>query len=465
MIRSFVNSLPFPIKQGAKYIYGAIPPRFRYGKVFWDTYNFLQESQWWSREQLEEYQMRQLEKLLNHAYENVPYYRRVFDERGLKPKDIQDFDDFKKIPYLTKEILEKHKDDFICKIYKKNQFEPAHTGGTTGSPLHFWYKRGITTLIEKAFFWRMWNWFNYHWGDRCLVITGAYEIRDRIQYNPSDKCLYFYNPVFDLTKIKEYLKIIEEFDPKIIRGYPSLIYLIAHFINQYQLKIKCPSLQVIFCASEKMFDFQRKEIREIFNCKVVDHYGHNEMLVLMQKCEENQKYHIISEYGITEIIGKNGESIYKEGEIGEIVGTGFNNYAFPMIRYKTDDWAVISNKSCECGRMFPLVKDIIGRSGDFILTPSGKLVSPTIIEFAIRYIKNFKDIQVVQLDTNMIDIQIIPDVSYTLQEGKKFAEEVKLRIGEDINIKISLMDNIERPFNQKRRFIKSDISKEYLGIK
>mgnify|MGYP001104137220 CR=1 FL=1 len=73
--------LPYPLKQGLKYVYGTLPPRFRYGKVFWNTYNFLQESQWWSKEKLEEYQMQQLEKLLKHIYENVPYYRRVFDEK------------------------------------------------------------------------------------------------------------------------------------------------------------------------------------------------------------------------------------------------------------------------------------------------------------------------------------------------------------------------------------------------
>ncbi len=76
------------MKQGLEYVYGAVPPRFRYSKVFWDTYDFLQKSQWWSGEKLEEYQMHQLSKLLHHTYENVPYYRKVFDERGLKSKDI-----------------------------------------------------------------------------------------------------------------------------------------------------------------------------------------------------------------------------------------------------------------------------------------------------------------------------------------------------------------------------------------
>ncbi len=82
----FAANFPRPLKQCLRYAYGALPFGIRYGKVFRETYAFLQESQWWSRERLEEYQLAQLGKLLDHAYENVPYYRRVFDERGLKPR-------------------------------------------------------------------------------------------------------------------------------------------------------------------------------------------------------------------------------------------------------------------------------------------------------------------------------------------------------------------------------------------
>ena len=94
------KDLPYPLKQWLKYVYGVIPIPIRYGKVFRDTYAFLQESQWWSKEQLEEYQLQQLSTLLQHVYENVPYYRGVFDERGLKPKDIQGFTDLQMLPYL-----------------------------------------------------------------------------------------------------------------------------------------------------------------------------------------------------------------------------------------------------------------------------------------------------------------------------------------------------------------------------
>ena len=70
-------------------VYYLIPYEKRLGKQFASTYNFLQKSQYWDKTQHEEYQMHQLDKLLNHVYKNVPYYKRIFNERGLKPNNIQ----------------------------------------------------------------------------------------------------------------------------------------------------------------------------------------------------------------------------------------------------------------------------------------------------------------------------------------------------------------------------------------
>ncbi|NOR77123.1 MAG: phenylacetate--CoA ligase family protein, partial [Methanophagales archaeon] len=122
-LKDLAKNLPYPLKPVLKYVYGAIPIHIRYGKVFRDTYAFLQESQWWSREQLEEYQLQQLSKLLQHAYENVPYYRRVFDERGLKPKDIQDFKDLQMLPYLTKQIIQDNLEDLKARNYPSSKFK------------------------------------------------------------------------------------------------------------------------------------------------------------------------------------------------------------------------------------------------------------------------------------------------------------------------------------------------------
>ena len=133
--KDLATNLLYPLKQGLKYAYSAIPSPIRYGKVFRDTYAFLQQSQWWSKEQLEEYQLAQLSKLLQHAYENVLYYHRIFDERGLKPKDIQNFTDLQMLPYLTKEDVRTNFNDLIARNIPKEQMDYGTTGGSTAIPL------------------------------------------------------------------------------------------------------------------------------------------------------------------------------------------------------------------------------------------------------------------------------------------------------------------------------------------
>ena len=166
------KSLPHPLKQGLKYVYGGVSPGFRYRKVFWQTYNLLQESQWWNREKLEEYQMRLLEKMLNHAYENVAYYQKVFDRSGSKPKNIQDFDDLRKLPYLTKEIIQENLSDLMARNYPKSKLRYGTTGGSTGIPLGFYHEKGASEAKERAFIITLWNRVGFKIGDRCVALRG-----------------------------------------------------------------------------------------------------------------------------------------------------------------------------------------------------------------------------------------------------------------------------------------------------
>ncbi len=134
------------------YIFLATPHSMYYDKsVFTETYAFLQESQWWSKEKLEEYQIQQFHELINHAYANVPYYRRVFDERGLKPRDIHNLEDLRKLLYLTKDIIRKHLKDLMATNYPVSKSHYATTGGSTGIPLGLYSERGVTEAKDRAF--------------------------------------------------------------------------------------------------------------------------------------------------------------------------------------------------------------------------------------------------------------------------------------------------------------------------
>jgi len=455
-----------PIKNIINYATRCIPYEILQGSIYRNKIRFLLESQWWDKQKIEEYQNNQLQILLNYAYENVAYYKNLFHELGLRPKDIQSISELSKLPFLTKEMIVGKEKEFLNSKYKRSQLINTHTGGTTSSPLHFWYDRKMTSKVEKAFYWRMWQWHGYFPGDRCLILKGAFDLKEMIQYSPGENALYIFNPTFSIQTVKRYIKIIKQVKPTAIRGYPSLIYLLARFINEHNLRVTLPSLKAVFCSSEKILNFQKKAIAEAFDCKVVDCYGHNERVVAMQQCENLNNYHIIPEYGITEIIP---DPIISSGAlektVGEIVGTGFNNYAFPLIRYRTGDWAVsaTSNDTCTCNRQFAQCKEIIGRTGDFVLTPKGNFISPTCIEFAVRYIHNYKDIQIIQKDIDLLSILLVPTDNYSADEGIEFAEGVCSRIGDGMKAVVKLVSKIERPSTQKSRFVVSEISKQLLS--
>ena len=380
MIGKVYRKLPKSVQYAARYAYSTIPLPIRYGKVFWETYNFLPESQWWSREQLEEYQLEQLSKLLHHAYENVPYYHRIFDERGLKPKDIQDFKDLQKLPYLTKEIIQENLPDLVARNYPRSKLQYVTTGGSTGIPLGFYLENGVSNAKEWAFMLTQWNRVGFKIGDRCVVLRGnVVESASKgkfWEYDPVNKNLILSSYHLTDENMPKYIQKIKKFKPDFIQAYPSAITILAKFMKENDIK-PFPTIKAILCGSENLYSWQRELLEDVFQCRVYSWYGHAEQAVLAGECEKNTYYHIFPEYGFVEIIGNDGKPVTDENEMGEIVATGFNNFAMPFIRYRTMDLAVCSNSKCSCGRNYALLKRVEGRLQEFILSKTGNLMPLT----------------------------------------------------------------------------------------
>jgi len=467
VLRSFVNSLPYSIKQGAKYIYGAIPPRFRYSKVFWDTYNFLQESQWWSKTKLEEYQMKELNKLLYHAYENVPYYRKIFDERGLKPKDIQDFNDLQLLPYLTKEDVRNNFNDLMAKNLPKSMFQYVSTSGSTGIPLQFYEEKGVTGAREIAFHWRMRGWIGYSFTDKCAVLRGNVvkksERNKRAwwEYNSVDKLVIL--SLYDMTEenLFKYVKKLNEFQPKFIQAYPSGITILARFMREHDIDLIYP-IKAILCGSENLYSSQREMLEETFKCRVFSWYGHTEKAVLAGECEKSTYYHIFPEYGVTELIRSDGSPVNHEGGVGEIVGTGFNNYAIPFIRYKTGDLAVYAQRKCSCGRNYQLIEKVEGRLQEFIVAKDGHLISLGDMQIFFVF-DNVKQFQFYQVKEGEVVFKIVKKDTYTEEDTSHILRSLYDRIGGSVKVYIEFVDKIPRTDSGKYRFLIQKLSVNFEG--
>lgn len=448
--------LPYPVQQGLKYIYGAIPSSIRYGKVFWDTYNFLQESQWWSREKLKEYQMQQLSKLLKHAYENVPYYRGIFDERGLKPEDIQDFADLKKLPYLTKDIIRNNFRELMAKNLPKLRFKYTTTSGSTGIPLWFYMERGKTAAIEKAFHQRMRDWIGYGPGDRCALLRGNVVKkfkrgkRDWWEYNPTDNLLILSSYHMTEENLFKYIEKLNRFQPRYIQAFPSAITLLAQFMKEHGIK-PVSSLKTILCGSENLYPSQRRLLEEVFDCRIFSWYGNTEMVVLAGECEKSSRYHIFTEYGVTEFIRSDGSPAGGE-ERGEIIGTGFNNYAMPFIRYRTGDLAIPTQERCSCGRNYPLIKNVEGRLQEFIMAKDNHLISLGDMQI-FRIFDNVKQFQFYQDKKGEVTFNIVKKRTYTEKDTEHIKSELFKRLDNNMKLETRFVDHIPRTKSGKYRFL------------
>lgn len=457
--------IPYPAKQGFEYIYDLIPlripPRILYGKVFWDTYRLLQESQWWSREKLEEYQMRQLEKLLKHAYTHVPYYRNVFYERGLKPKDIQRKEDLIKLPILTKEIIRNNLHDLLAQNAPKKEFFLVKTSGSTASPLSFFWHKKMTISKEEAFIWTIYNIAGYKFNEKRLELTWE-RSNDRLwRYNPIERVLKLSAFTLNEEILRSYLNLINKFRPKVLKSIPSNLVVLADFVQKK--KISTPaSIKIILSVSEMVYPWQRQLIEQVFKCRLFTFYGQNERVALATECEVSSAYHIFPEYGITEIIGCDDLPVRNDGAKGRIIGTGFSNYAMPFIRYETGDIGLLSDKRCTCGRNYPLLKSIEGRENEYLVSKSGHLIPITSVSYS-SIMKNVKQFQFYQDTKGKILLKLVPLPHFTRDDAREILNDLKSEI-KDIDVKIEYTDIIHRTERGKYKYIIQKLPIKFVAL-
>jgi phenylacetate-CoA ligase len=467
--RKIFKALPGSSQHWLGYAYNKYTS-FRYRKVFQNTYAFLQESQWWNREQLEEYQLKQLSKLLHHAYENVPYYRKVFDERGLKPKDIQDFKDLQKLPYLTKQIIQDNLEDLKARNYPPSKFKYATTGGSTGIPMGFYLEEGVSGAKEWAFMTTQWNRVGFKIGDKCVILRGNVvesAAKGKFwEYDSIKKNLAFSSYHMTDETLPKYIQKIREFKPDFIQAYPSAITILAKFMKENDTE-PFPSVKALLCGSENLYLWQRELLEQVFQCRVYSWYGHTEQAVLAGECEKSTSYHIFPEYGIVELIGNDDKPVTNETEIGEIVATGFNNFAMPFIRYRTLDLAVPSNARCECGRNYPLLKRVEGRLQELVVTKDKRFITLTALIFAQHFeaFSKVKEMQLVQEEEGEITVKIVKTSQYSADDEKEIHSKMRRAVGGGLDVNFAYVDYIPRTQSGKYRFLIQKLPIEFGAYK
>ncbi len=245
---SFREKQPLAMQVGYGWIKSLVSGHPTYDDPeFEGYYRWLLETQWWTKEQLKSLQVCRLQALLAHAYENVPYYRRRFDEIRLKPVDIRTLDDLQKLPLLTKEDVRQNLADLMARNIDREKLVHETTGGSTGMPLSL-YQDKKSDIREAAFTLRQWKWAGYHRRDRTVRLRGllpAKEGQRAWDYLPLENRVELLGLDMNESHLQEYVNVLKEFRPKFIYSYPSSLEILAQFMKRSETRLS--GISAIFC--------------------------------------------------------------------------------------------------------------------------------------------------------------------------------------------------------------------------
>jgi len=418
-----------------------------------DLYN-LKRNQWLSTKELKEIQNRKLKRLINHAYENVPYYHKLFDSVNVKVEDIKTVEDLYKIPITNKLTLQSLP---ITEITAKNvnlsKCIRKRTSGSQGIPLTVYNRKK-----DKNFLDMVWARARLENGQR--LIDKRVSIRNP-HYFPTKNRWYEHFSIWrrvDIScfdDVENQLKILEKVNPEVITSYPSSLKLLAMALEEQ--KNRKINSRLIFTSTELLNADARRFIQSKFEAPIFDFYGANELGLIAWECSERKGYHINIDSVVVEFIWNNKN--VSAGERGKLICTALHSYAMPFIRYEIGDVGIKSDEKCPCGRGLPLMKIIEGRVDDFIVLPDGKMVSPYSLTYIIRNIPGISRYQIIQEEKDKILVLIIKDKEFTQNTITSIRRNLEKALGKDVKIDIKIVDNIPCDKSGKFRVVKSKVNK------
>ena len=358
--KTYLN-LPRPIKSFLGSLYGSIPLSVRFGNQYKVHKDIVEQYENSSEQYQLDYLYNKTFETIQFAFDNIPHYTKKFNQHGFKPKDFKSLEDIKKVPFLTKSMIQNDLENlFTNKIDKPISVQ---TGGSTFTPTKFYIALHTTRAKERAYNNFIFSKVGYKYRDRTLVLR-AKDTSDENKniywsYEMVANQLWLSANHISSKYIERLVNEVNLFKPKFVWGYPSAV---SFFVKECK-KIgidKLENVEGVFLTSEIIFPEQRENIANFFDCDVLSHYGHRESTSIGYRINQNS-YHFLNSYGATRIVDN------------ELITNSFDNFVMPFINYKTQDF--VSGKIDFMGKSdFAInIENIEGRLQDFIVTKEGTL--------------------------------------------------------------------------------------------
>jgi phenylacetate-CoA ligase len=438
--------------------YASIPFPIRAGRIYRQTLRDIEASEFLPAAALTQLQEERLARLFRHARASVPFYRAAFDRLGPSRVSRSPLDALRDLPLIAKADLRGLRDEFISRDWTIGAAFKVNTGGSTGTPLAF-FKNNALYPIELAHVAMQWRRVGYAPGDPKITLRGQTfanrPVDRRWQYNPIYNELVLSSYHLDAETLSQSLREIARFRPQFLHGYPSAIMTFLKVASENGLPLP-DSVEAILCASEPLFDFQRAYMQRVLQCAVFSFYGQTEGAVLAGECEHSPEYHFCPTYGILELVDDAGQPITTPGIEGEIVGTSLNNVAMPFIRYRTGDRGILAaGSTCVCGRSFPRLSRVTGRTQSVVVTRTGTRVSVTALIFGQHFqaFERILGMQLVQETAGELMLRIVRSPAFSERDEAELQTKIEGCVDGALRVLFHYCQRLPASANGKTPFV------------
>jgi phenylacetate-CoA ligase len=424
----------------------------------------LNRIQWLSRGELLDLQCAKLLRLLEYAYEYVPYYRRTFDDVGLQPDDVRrDLSNLNKIPILTKDIIRKNFEELLTiEPRRRKQLNKLSTSGSTGQPLVFMqdsdFRDAVTADIQRHL-----GWAGLRMGDLHALIWGG-NIKPTLGKRIRTKLIDLVWSRFQIDALAmtdgsmaDFANRILSKKPKILFGYATCVYNFAQFVRRSPYAGM--KFEGVFTSAETLLQPIRDIIEETFQCRVFDRYGTLELGGVACECRAHSGMHISVENNFVEILHQGCPTA--PGEVGDLIVTNLNNLGMPFIRYSIGDLGTwFTEETCTCGRSAPRLSIIEGRITEMFQTRDGHYIRAGFSGgFSCLTHPAIKQFQVIQKSLDKMIMRLVPDGVVPQSVLDEIEQTIHATFGDNVVVDFEFLDKIQPMPSGKHQYAISELNK------
>jgi phenylacetate-CoA ligase len=423
---------------------------FSRGRKYGAHRRLLEKSQWWSAEQIQEFQWSELQGLLKFAFNVSPYYKKKYLESGAQLGDIRNMDDFSKLPPLSRAELDQHREEMCDSRVRKDLVLHA-TGGSSGMPTRFF-------MNIDSFDWRMaataraYSWSGCRLGERVIFLWGApvgevpsFKRLKNSAFRTVRRELIFNTFSQDHGLWEKILREASVFRPKYMVGYVSSLESFAMYLRTSGKTF--PGLKGVIAAAEPLSSAGRQVIESGMGSPVFNTYGSREFMSIAAECEQRNGLHINAENVIVE------SQLTANHGCSEFLITDLHNYGSPLIRYVIGDAGTLNFLRCDCGRGLPRLGEIQGRVIEFVYTRSGLAISPIAWRHVLKEFPNVKEYQVEQKSLDKVRISFVLSAELSSEQKAFMRLEFAKILGGGLELEICRVDTIPRSPSGKLRVV------------